>query len=99
MCWWLVDTIYVCRLKYLHWIVLSCSVSQTPSRQDPPTGPPSGDHLWMGVLCVPTRGWVGMLCMHQCVVCCVSVVCNSEGAYTYSDVCTPHFAEDLEDNV
>ena len=41
---------YLCvhRLKYLHWIVPSCSVSQKPSRQDPPTGPQSGDSLWMG---------------------------------------------------
>ena len=39
-------------------------------------------------------GYVGHTSM-----CCVSLGCNSEGAYTYSDVCTPHFDEDLEDNV
>ena len=44
----------VCRLKYLHRLVLSCSVSQKPSRQAPPTGLQSGDSLWMGVLGVPT---------------------------------------------
>ena len=41
--WSLSDTMCVHRLKYLHWIVPSCSVSQKPSKQDPPTGPQSGD--------------------------------------------------------
>ena len=69
MCSLLVGTICVCHLKYLNWIVLSCSVSQKPSRQDPPTGPQSGDRLWMGVLGVPTgvlSGYVGRTSM-----CCV----------------------------
>ena len=82
MCWSVVDTICVCCLKYFNWGVLSCSVSQKPSRQAPPTGPQSGDRLCMGVLCV-----------HQCVVCCVGMECNSEWVYTHSDVCTPHFAD------
>ena len=33
---------------------LLLTVSQKPSRQASPTGPQSGDSLWMGVLCVPT---------------------------------------------
>ena len=81
------------RLKYLHWIVPSCSVSQKPSRQDPPTGPQSGDSLWMGVLCVPT-GVLGGYVVHTSM-CCVWLtwcVIVHEGVYTYSDVCTPHFA-------
>ena len=62
--------------------MLSCSVSQKPSRQDPPTGPQSGDSLWMGVLCVPMGvldglvvcayrgvGWVCCAYIHQHVVC------------------------------
>ena len=62
MCWSLVDTICVCHLKYLNWIVLFCSVSQKPSRQEPTTGPQSGDRLWMGVLGVPTCRGVGWVC-------------------------------------
>ena len=78
MCWSLTDTICVCRLKYLHWIVLSCSVSQKPSRQDPPTGPQSGDSLWMGVLCVPTGVLGGYVVRTYISVLCVAdVVCNS----------------------
>ena len=101
MCWSLSDTVCMCHLKYLYWIVLSCSVSQKPSRQAPPTGPQSGDSLWMGVLCVPTgvlgvpTGVLGGYVVRTShnVLFVADVVCNSEGVYTYSDVCTPHFAD------
>ena len=86
MCCSLVDTICVCCLKYLNWIVLSCSVSQKPSRQAPPTGPQSGDRLWMGVLGVPTGVLGGYVGQSSIMLCVANVVYNSEGAYIYSDV-------------
>ena len=37
---------------------------------------------------------VGWVCWAYINVLCVAdLVCNSEGAYTYSDVCTPDFAD------
>ena len=43
-------------------------------------------------------GWV--CCAYINVLCVADVVCNSEGVYTYSDVCRPTLliTEDLEDN-
>ena len=43
-------------------------------------------------------GWV--CCAYNNVLCVADVVCDSEGVYTYSDVCTPTLliTGDLEDN-
>ena len=54
---------------------------------------------YRGVGCVYRGvGWVCWACIN--VLCVADVVCNSEGAYTYSDVCTPTLliTGDLEDN-
>ena len=36
-------------------------------------------------------GWA--CCAYIDVLCVADVVCNSEGTYTYSEICTPHFAD------
>ena len=87
MCWSLVDTICVCRLNKL--CVCFTEAQQTRSSH---LSSIRGQFVDGCVVCA-YRGVGWACCAYINVLCVADVVCNSEGAHTYSDVCTPHIAD------